>query len=384
MATTYTSTVELRCWKQHTCVACGGRYRYELIRSVRGTGGSAEAARSAAQKAVRSTLETDTDLQPCPTCGLHQPDMIAQRRSSRHWIVLASVFVVAAVLLILVASYTVQFYVVTYLAAFVCAAAAVAFLLLETWNPNRDLAQNRQKAADLVARGALRYEQGQPISEQDLARFARPGLAPLALGALVLLGLSLLAAIAPDVTRAAAGWPANSEAWPPVVGPGDDARIYMNQSINSIKGYWRGKPSASVRDGDRKLTMKATTNDNSWGGTIRAKASEKSSSSTPWVAVVLPNEKKLADKTVTCDIDLAVEYPASMGSSSFATTSSKMHRTLKLDLASAGAGDVYAGLWWGSTSGALAVVLIAGVLLVLAGRSLRSRARPTEVFSPDE
>jgi hypothetical protein len=84
MATTYTSTIQLRCWKQHTCVACGGGYRYELIRVIRGSARSAEGARAAAQKNFQKTLATDTDLQPCPTCGLHQPDMIGQRRAKRH------------------------------------------------------------------------------------------------------------------------------------------------------------------------------------------------------------------------------------------------------------------------------------------------------------
>ena len=67
MATTYTSTVQLRCWKQHTCVGCGGSYLYELIRTIQGSAGNADAARANAQKNVQKAIARDTDLHPCPT-----------------------------------------------------------------------------------------------------------------------------------------------------------------------------------------------------------------------------------------------------------------------------------------------------------------------------
>jgi hypothetical protein len=383
MATTYTSTVQVRCWKRHQCVGCGGGYQYELVRTVKGTGGTADAARANAQKIVQKTLATDTDLQPCPTCGLHQPDMIAQRRSKRHWIMFWLVLLAALVLVILVATHTVQLYVSTWIAAVLCAGAALASLLAERWNPNRDLADNRRRAADLTTRGIIKHEPGQPVPEAALEPHARPGATPLHIAALALAALAILTAIVPEVARLAQGWPANAEAWPPVVGPGDEARIYMNQSISSIKGYWRGSPEATIKAGDKSLQAKAKTNDNSWGGTIMAKSSEKSNSSTPWVAVTLPNAKTLANKTVGCDIDLSVTYPESYGGSSFRTTSSKMHRSLKLDLADAGAGDTYAVMWWAGTLGAIFVALLSGVLLVVAARALRSKAHPTQVFWPN-
>jgi hypothetical protein len=156
----------------------------------------------------------------------------------------------------------------------------------------------------------------------------------------------------------------------------------MRQSISSVKGYWRGRPEVVIKDGDRRLNARATTNQNDWGSTISAKSSEKDTSSTPWVALTLPGEKKLAGKTVGCDIDLNVEYPAATGSSSFRTTSSKMHRGLKLVLAEAGAGDSYTAVWWVGTLAGLVLALLAGVFLVLVARTLRRTARPTQVFAP--
>jgi hypothetical protein len=382
MATTYTSTIQLRCWKQHTCVGCGGGYLYELIRTIKGSASSADAARANAQKNVQKALASDTDLHPCPTCGLHQPDMIGQRRARLHWAMFWCALAAAVLVLILVATHTIQFYVASYVMALVCAAAAVATLATERWNPNRDVAANRLRSADLVSRGVLRHQPGQPVPDRELDQHARPGAGALQVVSLLLVAIAVMAALIPDVARMGLGWPANADAFPPVVGPGDEARIYMNDSISSVKGYWRGDPQVVLKDGDRRLPAKATTNSNNWGGTIYAKSSEKSTSSKPWVALTVPSEPKLAGKTVGCDIDLAVEYPASAGGSSFRTTSSKMHRSVSLALAPANAGDAYTALWWTGTVAGVVLVLLAGLLLVGAARAFQRRARPTQVFSP--
>src|SRR5436853_504400 len=84
MATTYTSTIEVNVWKEHTCAACGGVYRYLFKRKKSGQGRSPDAARAAAQAAVVKALAHEVDLQPCPGCGLYQPDMIGTRKARRH------------------------------------------------------------------------------------------------------------------------------------------------------------------------------------------------------------------------------------------------------------------------------------------------------------
>jgi hypothetical protein len=383
MATTYTSTVQVHCWKLHKCVGCGGRYGYEFLRSIKGSSSTAEGARADAQRNVQKALVTDTDLHPCPTCGLHQPDMIGQRRAYWHWITVGCALAAAVVLLILVAQDIVQLYDATYAAATLCAAAAAAFFAIERWNPNRDIAANRQRAAALVTRGTLQHEPGQSVPDGDLEQHARPRASSLQIVSRVLLAVAVVAALAPDVTRAGMGWPANADAYPPVVGPGDHARIYMNGSISSIKGYWRGQPKVVLRDGDLLLPVNASTNDNSWGGTIYAKSSEKSSNSTPWVVLTLPVDTALTGKTVGCEIDLGVEYPEAAGSS-FQTTTRKMRRSVRLELASAGAGDTYRTLWWASTLTGVGLTLLAGLLLVGVARAFQRRARPTQVFSPND
>jgi hypothetical protein len=325
--------------------------------------------------------------------------MIAQRRSKRHWIMFWCALLAAVVLVILVATHTLQLNHATWLFVALCAGAAVASVLTERWNPNGDLAQNRLKAADLVSRGVLRHQPAQPPpgdpsagsyravpggaapSDKDLDQHARPRPTGLQIVALALAAVAVGAAVVPDVARGIGGWPANGDSWPPVVGPGDVARVYMNDSISSIKGYWRGQPDVTIKDGSRTVKAKASTNDNNWGGTIYAKSSEKYNSSTPWVAVTIPSDAKLAGKTVSCDIDLGVTYPAASGSG-FSTTSKQMHRSVKLELASAGAGDTYATVWWASTLGGVGLALLAALCLVGVASSLRKKAPPTQVFTP--
>ncbi len=66
MAKTYTSTIQIRCWKHHKCVGCDGSYAYEFVRKITGTGSSAEKASATANKNAQKAIERDTDLHPAP------------------------------------------------------------------------------------------------------------------------------------------------------------------------------------------------------------------------------------------------------------------------------------------------------------------------------
>src|SRR5260221_451761 len=97
----FRATLDVQCWKEHTCCYCGAAYRYLLRRKQTGHGPSqtdaAGAARSAAVRAFRSTVEP----RPCPGCGNYQPDMIGARRRSRHAVlVLLTLAVLAGVFLL--------------------------------------------------------------------------------------------------------------------------------------------------------------------------------------------------------------------------------------------------------------------------------------------
>ena len=95
MATTYTATMPLECWKQHTCCFCGRAYSYLFKRTCSGQGGNEDAARAAAVQNAMNLLEKSVDMQPCPDCGKYQPEMIGMHRYTRHlWWLLGSLILI--------------------------------------------------------------------------------------------------------------------------------------------------------------------------------------------------------------------------------------------------------------------------------------------------
>src|SRR5262245_40780716 len=84
MAAKYRATITLNCWKQHVCANCGGAFRYRFRRKVQGEASTKEAAEQSAQLSAVTTLKSEVDEHPCPTCGVYQPDMIGSRRAFRH------------------------------------------------------------------------------------------------------------------------------------------------------------------------------------------------------------------------------------------------------------------------------------------------------------
>jgi hypothetical protein len=164
----------------------------------------------------------------------------------------------------------------------------------------------------------------------------------------------------------------------------------MTDKIDSIKGYWRGRPSVSLHEEGasapkvKPIPLQAKTNQNDWGSSISAKSSEKHSSSTPWVSVTMPDDPGLGGKTVGCDVLLDVEYPEVTGSSSFQTVRTNMNRNLTLQLASTpGAGGSYDGWWWEGTVLGMVVLLVCAVILVKMARGLQRKANPPRLLSPN-
>ncbi len=155
MATTYTSTIEINVWKEHTCVGCGGAYRYLFRRKKSGSGGTPAAAQANAKKAVVNALANEVDMQPCPGCGLYQPDMIGAARARRHWWVFGATCVALLALLILALTEVLAYSTAAVVAAGVAFAVLLIHLLLDANNPNRDLEANHRLAQARVESGDL-------------------------------------------------------------------------------------------------------------------------------------------------------------------------------------------------------------------------------------
>ena len=382
MAKTYTTTIQVRCWKNHKCVGCEGSYAYEFARKITGTGNTEEKSSAAANKNAQTAIERDTDLHPCPTCGLFQPDMIGQRRAQKSWVVFWFALIAFGVSLILGGTDVVQFDKLTWVMTVIAGCAALALWKTSLWNPNSNVSANITRATAAVASGKIMHHAGD--GSRTVKHLASPPKSGFQMLSLVLLLGAVLAAAAPEIVRSSRGWPVNAEAYPPVVGPGDAMRIYMTEKIESIKSYWRGKADVQILDGGRSFPASANTNQNNWGMTINAKSSEKSSTSTPWVGVTVPDEASLAGKAVKCDIKLAVQFPHMQGSSTFEVAAKVMQRNVSLNLAPRGAGASYVSLWWESTLTGIGLTLLCSIFLVKIARAYQRQAHPTKVFAADD
>src|SRR5690349_12218308 len=84
MAVFITSTVTARCWKEHTCIACGCEYRYLFERTARATGGPGTSPGTDATYKAMKALYKGVKECPCPTCGTVQPDMVAKGKVTWH------------------------------------------------------------------------------------------------------------------------------------------------------------------------------------------------------------------------------------------------------------------------------------------------------------
>lgn len=386
MGKTYTSTMTVQSFKEHTCTCCGAVYAYNLVRTVKGTAPTADKATANAQKLAARALEREVDQEPCPTCGLLQPDMIGQTRAKRHKAIFWIALIVFVAIVIMKAAYLIQADIAIWAAVAACAVAAVALWMTDTADPNRNPEANRQIAEGRVAAGTVTHQPGKLVAgAQELARVPKPLFHKMTLA---MLAVVLAMAAAPEVVRMVRHWPLNSECYPPVLGPGDQSRIYMTDKIDSIKGYWRGRPSVSLHGEGasapkaKEIPLQAKTNQNDWGSSISAKSSEKHSSSTPWVSVTMPDDPSLGGKMVACDVLLDVEYPEVTGSSSFQTVRTNFNRNLTLQLASTpGAGGSYDGWWWEGTVLGMVLLLVCAVILVKMSRGLQRKANPPRLLS---
>lgn len=380
MGKTYTSTIDVRCWKEHTCAGCGTPYSYEFVRKISGTGPTADKASVNARAAVDRALRDDCDPQPCPTCGLYQPDMIAKRRAKVAKLTFWLALIALGVVLILRATDVLQANVATWAAVAVCLVAASALAKADFENPNANPEMNRQRAAERVTSGAIRTQPKPAQAPPD--ELAKPGRSSIGWLAVALLPAAVVAAALPEVMRSSHTWPLNDACYPPVVGPGDHTRVYMPEKISSIKGYWRGRPYVTViPTGGMPINVPAKANQNDWGSSISAKSSEKDSSSSPWVEIDLPPNDSLAGKQVACEIQMQVQYPHAFGSSSFQTETTHMRHNVSLAMAPAGAGAQYNHAWWEGTLIGMGAIALSAILIGMGARAMRRRANPTRVYN---
>ncbi len=383
MGTTYKATIEVRCWKEHSCIGCGGTYAYLFVRKVTGQAGTEAAAHSNAQAAALKTVKHEVDLQPCPTCGLYQPDMVGSQRASRHWTIFWVTLGFLVLLLILQACRILTADVTIWLAAIGCSLAVVAHLLVDRHNLNRNPEANQELARQSLETGRL--QRGQPgRAEPPPAELCTPRWSPMHRLAHFLMVAALGVLILPEVVRTLRGWPLNPDWHPPVAGPGDETYCYLPDSINSVKGYWHASALVNATLADRPnepaFQVPAVSSTTTWGNNIRVKSREKNTSSRLWVTLHLPDRPDLAGQTLQLKIEMTAAFPAIMGAN-FVNQQATFQRTAELRLAPPKAGTEYNQLWWAGVLVGSGLVLAMSLGLVGAANALKRQAPATNVFA---
>ena len=382
----YTVSFPFSGWKEHTCRFCGQTYSYELKRTARGNGSTPGEAGASAQKAAEKLKTTAVEMQPCPACGHYQPDMIAARQNLRHRWVLIAAFVLALGSLLLFGEDVLATARMVWLVTGVCTTVGLAYWLFEWKDSNANPARNRELAQTRLTQGILRS--GSTATSLD----ARPGLqlrqSPLRRAAAACLLAAIVLAPLPELQRLARHWPCNPDVFPSVAGPGDTVRLYMDESLESVQGYWRGSPKVRLSIPGARVAQRfpeATTNNNSWGHSISAKDSEKSKSFTPWVEFALPSDGAFGTaRNLKCEIALSVSYPHLTDSDSFFVDTSDLTREADIELAPPHSGQRYLHWWWSGSVLALALLLAVGGLLLAYVAWLRRQATPTRMLQPEQ
>jgi hypothetical protein len=390
MATKYQATAKHKCWKKHICLGCGSTFRYHFERSTTAT--DARSKRDAAEAAERNLdrkLRDEVDLEPCPACGLYQPDMVASTRGCIHQVITIGGVILIAPWLILGLFGVAGLTEITGLwIAFVL--SAIAFLLqfvMAKKNLNRDPVANIALCEEKLKSGKM----------QLLKKLGTPGCAPAPWSkgptsvqwvVLVLLGLSTLAIPSAEYLRLAAGWPYNAHWSPGVVGPGDHTRFYLDGEIKSVKGLWKGKATARVVNAEELGLanvgqLATTTKNDSWGKIIFGK-STSSKSETPWVGIIMPDRADFAEKELQIQIHLDTEFPAD-SKGGFVDDEKSFEQTTTVKLArTPAAGSTYQGLYFVMGIGGVVVNLLLGLWLGATGRAISKLALPSETQEFDE
>lgn len=381
MSTTYTVTANVKCWKKHECVDCGCEFRYKFKRTIQGTGNSEKAAHASANKNVEATLRQQVDVRPCPSCGRVQPDMIGQVRAANHSIVGWVTLSIVSMFVILGATYILGASAAPFIVAILLAAAAVVNFLIAIRNPNSDLEANRSGTEKSVRKGEVEItEEGKTSGlEKPPHPMGMPHWIGIGAG-----GLAAIVALAPVICTSFNGLKTNRESYPQVVSPGDEVKVYFDDTIDCVKSYWSGSPIAKITNAadlgiaENILSASKTS---TWGGNISVKSSEKHSRPSIWATLTLPNDPKIAGQTIRVRVNMNVRYPNADASDRFNDQNKPMSKEFEITVSPSSASTKYGTLWWlGMAGGSLLSVGSCFYLRSLA-KSLQAHAIPPDVES---
>jgi hypothetical protein len=390
MAGGYKATLEVQCWKEHTCCYCGAAYRYLLRKKQTGHGptqtDAAAAARSSAVRAFRSTLE----FRPCPGCGNYQPDMIGASRLSRHAILLLlTVAVLAGVFLLGVLELVPPAVTLVLLVLF-----AGPILLINTWigmsNPNRNLRANKALAERLV------NQNKQQAVPTDTNREDRPRAVVIDTGvgywlAFLFLGATVVLMPGAELVRLAGGWRSNPDWHPAFIGPGDTAWtwVHLDQPIESLRGEWRATGSGKILNGNAiglqqmTIDLPSVTSRDVALPDIQKLAGSASVPIQLWARVTLPPHRQIEKQPTPAQLKLILKVTVLVADAKDDGKVVEKHievpYPVEVKLASARAGFQYGFYWYVAMLGGGSMFLLAGVYHLLRDQALKQCGLPTRV-----
>lgn len=381
MAQSYKASLDVNCWKQHTCVSCGTKFRYALIRKANGEANSEEAAMVAAATNAQKMMDEEVDVHPCPGCGCVQPDMVASAR--RPWFAGGALIPVIGLIATLILGLS---HVVTIQTAALIATACVGlgfllFFLGSFKDPNGSLAENLSRAQESVNSQVLTIDERGRGAPDESAASQTSGFTGRALAGLGLTAVALLLAAAPLALPVVSGWKLNDHWYPAVVGPGDSSTFYMQTNIRSIKGYWNGGVSTTVKNageiGLANPSLQGKTKNSNWGNTISGK-SVSSQNHRVWVKIDMPADAALAGKTLKLDVQVNANFPEEMGGG-FQNSSRPFREEGSVVLSSPKSGSTYNLSYWLGETMALLALGIGWTMLLSAASTMSSQSHPTKV-----
>ena len=321
-------------------------------------------------------VENDVDLHPCPTCGLIQPEMVADVKSGRYalgWI-LGGIILIVALILGLTDVMAISSASMLGLAGGVIAGLACASGV--TCNPNSDLSKNLQTAEEEVQSEQVTVtEEGRSSVVED----ENAGIDGGHIFGLGLVGVAVVATLVPTLLSIVNGWPKNDSS-PSVVGPGDTTTIYFDQEITAINSKWSGSGSATVTNAAEvgaPATLTVSTKRSTWGDTISGK-SVSNTTRAMYAEVKMPDDAALAGKTLSLDIEISARYPFEMGGG-FIDQQSDFRHSQEITLAAPGAGSTYGSTFWGGHVAGIVCLLVGGLTLHGTANTLRAKGNETMV-----
>jgi hypothetical protein len=385
MATKYKATIERECWKQHVCLGCGSTYRYRLRRKCTGQGSTERLAEEKALIAIDKTLKNDVESQPCPTCGLVQPDMVGDAQVAGHGCLLVVLAIAMAIIGFIAALYDAGSATLPWIGVGVYVLGVLLHIPIARHNPNKDLEANRAKAEAEIQKGMLRLDKpgsGGPALEASAAQ--DPGGSRVPAFLIMLVGIAVLPIA--EVVRLSSGWPRNSNCYPMVVGPGDQPTLYLPDKVESVKGLWNARTAVTVMNAkELGLTdprLESSSKDSKWGSIIFGKR-VSAQESQMWTKVKLPNAADLAGRTLQLRVNMDVAFPAKHGFH-FEDEEKSFERAFELQLAAPHAGQTYRSLWWGGGLGGGIMVLVGSALLVIRARKTKKAALPSNAIPMED